>query len=602
MLLQDPGSPPLLLSLAQIHSGVGRYRESLTVLQRCLEIAPHAVPVLMHASWVAMQVGDMDQAVALAQRAAAGQPNDVAIQRHLAACWDRVGDPLKALDCLNRALHLAPGAVDLLVQRLLMLITLGRHDESVAAAQRVLAVPSQKHSILALTTLIRDASQQSDWEELAPLTARLEAAVRQPGANCNPSLLSATLDDPDAVIHTGRVQERIVPPGFDRAALRAKVGGRLVIGYYTADVGNHPVAQMLLSVLEQHDREHFRFVLIRLRPDDGSAMSTRVGGMFDAEIDIHRMTDQQAAAAIREAGIDVLVDLMGITLGNRIELLAQHPSPVQVLWLGCAITTGRGIYDAFLVDAMICPAGFERFCSEPLHRLPLCYHPISIGDPGGSTTLDRHQCGLPDDGLVVGLFVTDNRVRPPFIEQLVRCLAPHPKVHFWLRARQDVQARVRGLLGRWGLPAERVHFLPRFPERADYLRAQRLVDLMVDSHPYGGHSTTGEALSQGVPVLCRRGASIASRVGASMMQTLGLGDLVAGSSAEQFAQLTRLLTSAEELAAWKRRFAAAATEPPIERHRRLAAALEDAYRVRFEQVADDRPATVADVRDPTGRQ
>lgn len=138
------------------------------------------------------------------------------------------------------------------------------------------------------------------------------------------------------------------------------------------------------------------------------------------------------------------------------------------------------------------PPGYEAWCSEPLLRLPGCYHPIAAGqDPGGSR-LSRADLGLPEDALVVGLQQRQNRVRPPFIDRLAQTVARHPRVHLWLRVASEHRARAIGYLADCGLPAERVHFSGFYADRADYLQALRLIDLFVDTHPYGGHSTTGE--------------------------------------------------------------------------------------------------------------
>ena len=574
--------PNLLFNLSYVLNEQGRVGEAVTALRQCLGAAPHFVPAMVNMSVLLIRMGDVGQAIAFAQRAAQAQPRDPTLHAHLSKMWSIARNSRNAIEALDEALRLQPADPALLTSRIDLLAVLGRDGEAAVEARKLLALPRQEHGLHALSTLLAEAAQRSAWNEQAVLLGRLQKALHQPSANCNPTRLMMIVDDPQ-VLKQAALASAIPTPSRPRP--RPGNDPRITIGYFSADVRQHPVAQMLINVLEHHDRERFQLVLLSLAPSDGSAVAEHARRLFATEVDLSQLSEPGAVEAIRNAGIDVLVDLMGLTQGNRIGILAYRPSPVQLLWLGCPVTTGYQVYDAFLLDEQVAPPGYDGFCSEPLYRLPLCYHPISTGEPEGSSTLDRARAGLPADALVVGIFPQVDRVRPPFIEQVARTIAVHPRAHLWLRAAVAVRPQVVEQLAAWGLPAERVHFISRFDSRADYLQAQRLVDVLVDSFPYGGHSTTGEALAMGVPVLCRRGATIHSRVAASMMHSLGLGDLVAASEEEQFRRLDELLADPACLQRWRERFTAVANQPAEDRHVRLTRALEEAYGRMLQQVS-----------------
>ena len=234
-------------------------------------------------------------------------------------------------------------------------------------------------------------------------------------------------------------------------------------------------------------------------------------------------------------------------------------------------------YDGFIVDQKVALAGYEQFCSEPLIRLSCCYHPISYGLRRNDSALSRRQLKLPEDSVLVGMLQTPNRIHPPFLDRVVRVLASSPDAHLLLRVQDKNRSRALEYLAHLGIPAERVHFISKLPEREDYLKLISLLDLIVDPHPYGGHSTTGEALSLGVPVVAMSGRSIQTRVALSMMNELGIGDLVAPSMEEMLVNLQTLISDSAVRSQWKERFVAAIEADGGSRHARLTAALEAVY-------------------------
>ena len=133
----------------------------------------------------------------------------------------------------------------------------------------------------------------------------------------------------------------------------------------------------------------------------------------------------------------------------------------------------------------------------------------------------------------------------------------------------------------WGIARERIHGLPRLPSRTDYLASLTTLDFIIDTSPYGGHSTVGEALCLGIPVLTHLGSTTTGRVGASMMHHLGLGDLVPQSLDERLATLATLAKNADTRAAWTARFQTASTRTKAT-NLALVRALEQAYAEPFQ--------------------
>jgi predicted O-linked N-acetylglucosamine transferase (SPINDLY family) len=249
---------------------------------------------------------------------------------------------------------------------------------------------------------------------------------------------------------------------------------------------------------------------------------------------------------------------------------------VQLLWLGCPVTTGTPWYDGFVVDKVVAPPGYEKFCSEPLIRLPHCYHPITHGYLEETIPRLRADTGVDEGKILVGMLQQPNRIRLPFVNMVARTIQSRDNVHLALRAHRDSRQEIVNYLGDFGIVPERIHFIERKESRQEYLGMVKAMDVLVDSFPYGGHSTTGEALSLGRPVIARRGLCIHSRVAASMLHELGLEDMIAENPESHERLLARLLDDHELREAWQERCLQAAQRISNTFNKTLAASLQNA--------------------------
>src|SRR5262249_10931857 len=154
---------------------------------------------------------------------------------------------------------------------------------------------------------------------------------------------------------------------------RARGDGRIRLAYLSADFREHPVAQCIHELLRIHDRSRFEVIGVSLGAEDASEMRAKVKASFDRFLDVRRMGDAEAAAAIRDLGADIVVDLTGFTKGCRPGILAHRPAPVQVAYLGYPGTSGAGFIDYLLADRFVVPEEHERYYSERVVTLPDSY-------------------------------------------------------------------------------------------------------------------------------------------------------------------------------------------------------------------------------------
>jgi predicted O-linked N-acetylglucosamine transferase (SPINDLY family) len=301
-------------------------------------------------------------------------------------------------------------------------------------------------------------------------------------------------------------------------------------------------------------------------------------------MDAAALPDAVTAHAMREAGVDIAVDLMGFTEGSRLGIFAHRPAAVQVSYLGYAGTLGAPYIDYVLADEVVVPAAMEACYDEHVVRLPHCFLPTDDRRPVGRTP-SRHAAGLPPRGFVFCAFTKAHKITPAVFGIWMRLLRAVPDSVLWLsdlssQARRNLQFTAHTA----GVDPERVVFAPRVADNSAHLARLALADLYLDTQPYNAHSTTCDALWAGVPVLTCPGRGFASRVAASALLAAGLPELVAGDLAEYERRGRELAEQPGQLRALRARLERRDPSCPLFDTTRYTRDLETAYRWMQERV------------------
>jgi len=329
--------------------------------------------------------------------------------------------------------------------------------------------------------------------------------------------------------------ERASPP----ARKISSPGSRLKIGYLSSDLCQHAVGYLTAEIYGLHDRSRVEVFAYYT----GSAKDDAIKERIRADVDIWRniapLSDDAAADLIAADGIDILVDLNGHTKDARLGVLARTPAPIIVNWLGFPGTTGSAFHHYIIADDVIIPPRLERFYSETVLRLP-CYQPLDRQRLVSETRPTRAELGLPEDAIVFCCFNEPRKITAETWDSWMRILVAVPDSVLWLLIPAGV---TRGRLGELaeaaGVSRDRLIFADR-RSNADHLARYPLADVVLDSFPYGAHTTASDAMWMGVPIVTRQGNSFASRVCSSLVRAAGLPELACETTEEFVAKAIAL--------------------------------------------------------------
>jgi protein O-GlcNAc transferase len=552
-----PAHPHAHVNLGRLRLAAGRPADARRHFEAALKVMP-ALPAALEGMGAVSRAQGLHAAAAhWYERLLALDPGDALACALRADSLLQTGKLDDAETCANTALTLNPALAQpygVLAQRNIML---GHLDAAIAILEQGI---ERSGNAALLGLLVHQARHTCDWDRWRTTWSALAPRITA-GEDCGSpfALLCENISPAQQLAYTRRwAQQRFgaataaAPPARDRSA----TGERLRIAYFSSDFQEHPAAYLVTELLELHDHSRFETFAYSYGPPSTGALRRRIIDAVDHFVDIAHEADDAVVERIRGDNIDILIDLKGYTVGDRLEIMARRPSPVQVTWLGYPGTTGTDFIDYLIADPFIIPPGEENTCSERVVRMPHCYQPTDRKRVIAES-LTRAEYGLPEHGPVFCCFNQTFKITPDMFALWLRVLDAVPGSVLWLaESNRWATANLKAVAQSAGIAVERLVFAPRMP-LAEHLARYRVADLALDTFPYTSHTTASDALWCGCPLVALYGDSFPARVSASILTACGLPDLVVDTLEAYERKLRELATDASALPGIRSRVAAA---------------------------------------------
>ena len=485
---------------------LGRQDRAVAVLESLPSDVPRDLPYLQSMAAALQRLGRHDAAVQVFLQVLALRIDDAVAHFRMGMSFKELGLKAEAAECVRTALTLGLGASELSARALLVFLE-------------------------------REACRWPEAHvELARLRAAVQAAPDEVPLETGAFVHAVLVDDPVEQRKIAALYARHLAQGVAPLPRRAPkpLQRRLRIGYLSADFHRHATSQLMVEMLESHDRERHEIFLFSAGPDDGTPLRRRMVASSEHFVELHGTPLQQMAAQVRQREVDILVDVKGATYGSIAQVMAWRAAPVQVNWLGFPGTSGAEYVDYLIGDPVLTPLDHAHGFSEKIAQMPFSYQPndrLRLR-PAPSRRVDW---GVPDDAVLLAAFHQSYKISEPVFDAWCRILHAVPNAMLWLlRWNANVQTALERAAVERGIDAGRLRFVPLLGAE-DHL--QRLVcgDLYLDAWPCNAHTTAGEALWVGVPPVTLIGAPFAQRVASSLMHTAGLDALICH-DVEQYVQ------------------------------------------------------------------
>jgi predicted O-linked N-acetylglucosamine transferase (SPINDLY family) len=527
---------------------------------------------------VLVELKRLEEALVCFDSAARLKPDSAAVYNNAGNALQDLGRFEEAIACYDAAIRVSPELVDAYGNRGNALDKLGRPVEAIASYQIALGLRPDLDSVRAL--MLYQKAHICDWSDV-PQDAEL-ARLGIDGDGVGPFTMLAADDHPARQLARARTWARTRMPAT-RPPLPKPAGRpeKLKIGYFSADYHAHAVMCLAARLFEVHDRARFELHAFSYGPDTRDGMRARAVAAFDTFNPIGQLGDEAAAGLAREMGIDIAVDLSGYTRGAKTGVFAHRAAPVQMNYLGYPGSMGADFIDYIVADGVVLPAAARQFYDEKVITLPHSYQANDNKRGIANRNFTRAELGLPAQGFVFCCFNANYKISPAEFDVWTRLLQRLEGSVLWLlesnataRANLTREAEARGI------DPARLVFAPRM-HAGDHLARHRAADLFLDTFNYNAHTTGSDALWAGLPIVTRLGESFAARVGASLLEATGLGELVTHSTAAYEELALALAADPARLAAIRARLAAGLPSAPLFDSEGFARDLERAYDVAF---------------------
>ena len=496
---RSPTCPATRYNLGNALFRQGKYLPAIASYRESLALQPDFAMCDLQLGLALHNAGLRSEALAHYQAAVAAHPEDPALRINHGALLQSECDLDGAAEAFREAVRLTPQDATPLNNLAVVMKEIGDVGEATRLLRRCVELkPSslEIHSNLILTLHYDPTATEAD------LTAAHEAWNRQ---HPSPHLSHTNAPEP---------------------------GRRLRLGFISPDLRDHVVGRALLPSFRRFDPAHFELYCY------GNTVADAVGEEFKSGCHAWRELGTKTAAQLAEEiaadGVDILIDLALHTSDNRLDVFALKPAPLQVSWLGYPESSGVSTMDFRITDAHLEPPAGNRIAhaNEKAWMLPdcwTCYEP-----PTGYPEVNAlpSAAGKP---FTFGSLNNNCKINGTVLDAWARILLATPGSRLQLLAKQGGhRRRFADEFARRGVDAARILFadyLPAAPglSQGALLARYHEIDLALDTFPYGGMTTTLDALWMGMPVVSLVGQRNLGRAGLSILSNVGLADFAAPS-------------------------------------------------------------------------
>jgi len=498
---------------------LGKLEEAVSCFQKALALNPEYVDAYLNLGNALMEQGKLEEAVSCFRKALILKPEDFDIHYNLGTTLLKQGKPGEAVSCFRKALTLNPNYVYAHYNLGNALMKQGKPGEAVSCFRRALTL--NPDFVLAHENLLMCFNYLPNL----PITSYLDEAR-----------------------HYGYKAAAKVRARFSNWTCSINPE-RLLIGLVSGNLWNHPEGFFLENMLANIDPRQIDFVAYPTSHNEDE-LTDRIRSRFVAWKPLLGMKDEFAAQLIHNDGVHILLDLSGFTRHNRLSVFAWKPAPVQATWLGYWASTGIAEIDYIIADYVSVPESNQKHFTEKVWYLPetrFCFSPPVVGGELTTTSLPALQNGY----ITFGSFQNVLKINDEVLAVWGRIFKSLPQAKLRLQNidfnSMEIRTQMQKRLAKNGIAPERVKLEKHVP-REEYLAAHAHIDLILDTFPFSGGTTTCESLWMGVPTLSLVGETLIGRQGASIITCSGLSEWIAQNDEEYIAKAIAFASNIGKLA------------------------------------------------------
>jgi predicted O-linked N-acetylglucosamine transferase (SPINDLY family) len=390
--------------------------------------------------------------------------------------------------------------------------------------------------------------------------------------------INKTLQNQLATIYQQNIHSTSIEATLGESSLQKKAG-TIRIGYIGSTLRAHSVGWLSRWLMHYHDHQSFQVFLYCLNLDREDRFNHK---WFRDKVDTtsyFSVYAEEVVAQIRADEIDILIDLDSITYDITCLVMAEKPAPIQVSWLGWD-SVGIPAIDYFIADPYVLPDDAQDYYQEKIWRLPQTYLAVD-GFEIGIPTLRREDLDIPSDAVVYLSSQSGYKRHPDCIKAQMQIIKSVPNSYFLIKGKSDpetIQNFFGTLAAEVGISLDRLRFLDGVPDELTHRANLAIADIVLDTFPYNGATTTLETLWMGIPMVTQVGQQFAARNSYTFMLNAGIEEGIAWSQDEYIEWGVKLGLDRELRDKIQGKLRSGRTTAPVWNAKQFTLDMEQAYR------------------------
>lgn len=554
---------------------IERFDEAVKSFDTAIRLYPDFFEALHDKARALCSLRRLNEAIQAFEIAYKLNPNSAELWTNLGWVFVQQRQFDKVIICCNQVLRLQANDAMALRTKGDAFFHLQQYAQAVSEYEKVLRVDPDFEE--ARGSLLYAKLMAGDWSDLEYHYELLKTSIHNGKKCATPFVMAILSNSPqEQSLVTTRYTTDLYPPA-KMAVHKGKQHERIRLAYLSSDYHQHATAFLMLELFKKHDRKRFDVIAISYGPNDDSQTRQELNASFDDFIDVQGKSDRQIAELLSELKIDIAIDLKGYTDDGRPGIFTYCATPIQVSYLGYPGTLGAEYFDYLIADKFLIPDDEEALYSESIVFLPDSYQVNGRNREVRQPLPSRADCGLPERGFVFCSFNNTYKNNPAVFSIWMSLLKRVDDSVLWLLTKAGgFEDNIRNEALKRGVDPKRIIFAKNMP-LPEHLARVAQADLFLDSLPCNAHTTASDALWVNVPVVTCVGSTFAGRVGQSVLNAIGMPELVTYSLPEYEKLAFDLATNPDAIVAAREKLRQKIKTSPLFDAERFASHLEWAY-------------------------
>lgn len=514
------------INLGAIYLKKENYLLAIKNFSKAIELNPHSAEGFNNLAIAQKKNYLFDDALTNYQTAIKLKPDYSEAYNNLGLLFRDFGKLKEAIDEFNKAIRLNSKYIDAIRNKAITYFTLNNFNLAIKEYNNLKILDKQNYLIYYFEILFIEA-HICCWKNYKKLLLGIKKKILSNKYICEPFKLLLHNDSPELISCNTEALNKKEFKGINTSDIKNtnKRNKKIKIAYYSADLREHAVGNLLLTIVENHDLEKFEIINFYFQRHKIDEITTKIAGASKNFINAGRLSDEEIISKSLDLKIDIAVDLMGYTAHNRAKIFVKRVAPAQVNFMGYPCTIGNHI-DYIISDKNSLPTSNQKFYYEKIiHLKNFFLPPINLLKNDFNNYTVKHS-NITENKFIYCCFSSNYKINEEIFNCWMEILKETPNsVLSLLEGNNETRNNLIIEANKKGIGSDRIIFNPMVSYSKRFEKFSHC-DVFLDTYPYGSHSTAIETLSNFVPIITLEGNSFQSRICSSLLRNLNLSELV----------------------------------------------------------------------------